>query len=228
MRIDYPDSIIYTVERIRNVEIIYSDSTTRNFYHDTIHSKIEPNPDFDKLPEEPVIHENHSYRYLMQAGALISKIYDMGESFNMQSDSCWKIGIWDGCIAAKRYIKGLGGPYSSCWGGISCSQKLDEAPVYYKKANFEWGVPLIINEISSFSYSSKIFVYPNPADNWIYINSNALLTFWLELIDLNGTIVMKEKVSSKQQINLQEILQGLYIYRITGDDLLLHGKLIIK
>ncbi|RPI43353.1 MAG: hypothetical protein EHM46_04135, partial [Bacteroidetes bacterium] len=120
-RSDYPDSIIYTVEIGMNRDQNWEDSSAFESSHDTIITVIHRNPQFDHLPGEPVIADFSFHVYGMVTGELIQKTETEPRMvFDYSGDDCWALPIYDGCMGTTRYIKGLGGPFSSCSGGLDC------------------------------------------------------------------------------------------------------------
>ena len=65
------------------------------------------------------------------------------------------------------------------------------------------------NQLNSFS------IYPNPADEFIYINSNNINIDTVNIYDLNGRIISNKKVINNR-INLDNISKGMYFVEIKG------------
>ena len=65
------------------------------------------------------------------------------------------------------------------------------------------------NQIVDFS------LYPNPADEFIYINSNNINIDAVNIYDLNGRIISNKKVVNNR-INLDNISKGVYFVEING------------
>ena len=74
--------------------------------------------------------------------------------------------------------------------------------------------------------TKNISVYPNPASSYIhfYINENATV----EVYDLLGNKVKTQQVSNKGSMFIGDLPQGLYIYRIIGNNTVKTGKFIVK
>ena len=226
-RTESVEGINYTIERIRSIDKTWEDSIAFNYYQDTIQVVISANPTFDKLPEEPVILRDEVHRYLMENDIFITKIR-MDESFGQYNDTCWIPVNYFGCVGNNKYIKGLGGPFYSCSGGIDCYQEINENPVYFKKGNVVWGTPLLINNIKTNLNVDKFAVYPNPATNQIFFCKSLTGSFSFELIDLQGTVLLFEKIDvDNPSIMLDDKYQGLFIYRITQGNTTITGKLLI-
>ena len=72
-------------------------------------------------------------------------------------------------------------------------------------------------------------VYPNPVSNSLHIDFEGVGGQALfKLFDIQGRKLISQKVSPKEQINLQYLSSGLYIYSITIDGCRESGKLIKK
>jgi len=225
-RTDYPDSIIYKIDRI---ERMFDSAKGISYSHDTIIKKIVAYPDFDHLPGEPVIHENSAFvNALMSFSDLpIKTVYD--KTFYL-FENCWTTPIEDGCLTKQSYIKGLGGPYSYCSGGIEGYSEYSCFPVYYKKADSSWGTPLIIDAIPQTTIEKKIDVYPNPAKDEIRINSSLPSgPFTFELIDQTGRLIFKTvHPDTHSAIKLTSCYRGIYFYRILLDGKVYVGKVVLS
>ena len=228
-RKDFKDSIIYTIERIESINKISYGISSSEYYHDTIISRILPSPNFDKLPDEPFIIESTVYVNTMYRGVNVSKVIE-NEVLLFSNNDCWRELIEDGCISRDYFIKGLGGPYYACSGGIDCYSEMNNRPVYYKKINSTWGDPLIINDIPYKETRNKIMIYPNPSKDAIWINTTlAIEPFTFEISDLRGRVILKKEISnSKNSIKLEGISHGIYLYRITIKHEIETGKLVIE
>lgn len=147
-RTDYKDSIVYILQRIKNVEEFWLDSSKYFFLHDTIKSVIRPYPDFNNYPGEPVMGNSSDDVYLYSmyhTNRTVKYHFNPLIYFHYSGDSCWQLPIYDGCTGTTWYIKGLGGPYSTCQGwGITDSY---EEVVYFMKADSVWRTPLQITGI---------------------------------------------------------------------------------
>jgi hypothetical protein len=66
-------------------------------------------------------------------------------------------------------------------------------------------------------FGNRINIFPNPASDYIIINSNETEQNWLiELVDVNGRIVISDKQRAKvYKLDLREIEPGQYILRLS-------------
>jgi subtilase family protein/type IX secretion system substrate protein len=100
--------------------------------------------------------------------------------------------------------------------------------------NYGYGIPdfqLAYNTaLSASEFHKKGFVlYPNPAQNQISVTfaetiSNAEITFYNNL----GQLVLQKSIVNNQYITLDNLNSGIYIYKITFDNVSETGKLIKK
>jgi len=229
-RTDYEDSIVYTYSRTQSILKTWLDSSSFEFYEDTLSTTILPDTLFDLLPGEPAVTEFDAYKYDMTNGEVLSKSNPRFiESFSFNGDSCWSRILWDGCFFSKNYLKGLGGPYFDC--GDFGLENQERKLVYYKKGDVTWGTPLIITGISDYKIDRGISVFPNPAQDFINIkirDYNSPVFF--ELFDINGRVILTNKiVSGETKINLQELTSGIYFYQLSDwDGVLKTDKVVIK
>ena len=81
----------------------------------------------------------------------------------------------------------------------------------------------------------SLIIYPNPSNGLITIECNLLIignNLTLELTNILGQVVLKTTFTSdgKNEISIQDLANGLYMYRILGDDgnVLIEDKLVIS
>jgi len=73
-----------------------------------------------------------------------------------------------------------------------------------------------------------IDIYPNPANNWINIETNSDNQI-LTITDLQGKVILTRSMSgSKNRINLSSLKQGIYILEVRSDRYIQYKKLIVK
>ncbi len=76
--------------------------------------------------------------------------------------------------------------------------------------------------------STDINVYPNPANTAVYVNANNYETLVLKLYDVMGHLVIDKVLASKEKIDIQNLSNGIYIYKLYHNEQELKvGKLII-
>jgi aminopeptidase N len=85
-----------------------------------------------------------------------------------------------------------------------------------------------LTDINSYSNTSAINVYPNPASNKIRVSGCDNADF--VLMDISGKIITSAKVREAESIDLSGLAKGMYIYHISSHDqqLLKTGKLAIQ
>jgi len=225
-RIDYEDSIVYECYLKENIDTYTEGLITNTEYLEfSYKSKIQDNPDFDKLPGEPIIHDNDMY-WFSSNGDQTSKsdmfsviFYYLGE------DSCWHSPIIDGCGDPNRYLKGLGGPYFECDGFWTFESEL---LVYYKKGDTSWGTPLVITSTPDIPENDEINLFPNPAKDEITITTLHFEGMNFELFDAAGcSIISKPLYNQSGKIDISQLTPGLYIYYMTKDKRVIKmGKLV--
>jgi hypothetical protein len=75
--------------------------------------------------------------------------------------------------------------------------------------------------------SPMVRVYPNPTKNYIYI-SNISEPALFELFTINGKKVIVNKLTGDSQIQINHLKPGMYFYRLSADDKVQTGKIIIQ
>jgi hypothetical protein len=231
-RIDYTDSIEYIIARKQSIETVYPDSTTFESHNETLKSVFSANPDFDKLPGEPIFYDMDSrvYNFQMTNESLISKTDPKTYGNFYSADSiCWGMIMFDGCARNNTYFKGLGGPYYKCTN--CCSQGGEERKlVYYKKGETEWGEKLVITGVSEIKVNSNLKFFPNPAESFINVsNPSNLKIKKIELIDFSGRIVQMWNANdcAGNKLNIQNISPGVYLLKAETDAGVKSEKLVV-
>lgn len=231
-RTDYSDSIVYRYSRTQSTFTTFTDRSEFKYYNDTLTRTIKPDPQFDKLPGEPIINENETFNFFMTNETPLSKLNPSGyERYRFNGDSCWQMVIVDGCLTNEKYIKGLGGPYYSCTQTF-CLGGAKRKLVYYKKAGVSWGNPITVTEISDFPASKDIMIYPNPAKNQVVAKISNINYQGLQILvyDIQGRLQKTKKLEiDNSMINISDLNPGVYFLKIVDNvKILKMDRLIIE
>ncbi len=230
-RYDYMDSIVYLVSQNQSIQTIETHTDTITYNCDTTILVIKPDPQFDKLPGEPIIDEwKEVTNYLMENTDVLSKLYPgVYESIHHVKDSCWAMAVVDGCFKYETYFKGFGGPYYTC--SNCCSSGGEKRKlVYYKKGETEWGEKLVITGVSEIKVNSNLKFFPNPAESFITISSPSNLKIKkIELIDISGRIVQMWNAAdcAGNTLSIQNISPGVYLLKAETDAGIKTEKLVV-
>jgi len=228
-RADFADSIVYRYTRKQSIKTVYADSTTLETYNDTLHSVVLANPDFDKLPGEPIFNDGSAHVMFMRNDEFRMKIIpSMMDELYVGSGNCWSTITGEGCLPEKRYIDGLGGPYYSCHGYVGNSE--ERKLVYYKKGDTEWGEKLIITGVPDSKSNEGLRVFPNPACDVVTFQlNNDAGTCKVRIYSQTGTLVKSEQFTGAScSINLTGLKSGIYLYKLTSPGSLIYtGKLVV-
>ncbi|MBT6964843.1 MAG: T9SS type A sorting domain-containing protein, partial [Flavobacteriales bacterium] len=73
----------------------------------------------------------------------------------------------------------------------------------------------------------KVNIYPNPATDNIYI-SNLLEKSIIKIYDIQGKLVLENKISNKEYVNISMLAKGIYQVKFEGNNLNETRKLIIE
>ena len=74
----------------------------------------------------------------------------------------------------------------------------------------------------------NIRMYPNPANNYVVVETNEDELVSFSLYNLLGNLVSKEYISHGTTIDLSNIVKGLYIVRLEGSKAMYVSKLVIE
>lgn len=228
-RTDYADSIVYRYARKQSIKTVYADSATLETYNDTVRSVVPANPDFDKLPGEPIFNDGSAYQMYMRNDEFRMKIIPsaMNELY-VGSGNCWSTIAGEGCLPEMRYIDGLGGPYYQCHGYVGDSK--ERKLVYYKKGETEWGEKLIITGVPDSRINDGLRVFPNPVRDVVTFQlNNDTGTYEVRIYSQTGTLVKTGQfVGSSSSINLSGLKSGIYLYKLSSPCSLIYtGKLVV-
>jgi|WetSurSiteA1Bulk_404760.scaffolds.fasta_scaffold00300_7 hypothetical protein len=73
----------------------------------------------------------------------------------------------------------------------------------------------------------ELKVYPNPADQYIVIETGSSLASTFKLFDLIGNLMIATEISDKEQLSVKELKAGVYYYKVTSESRLQAGKIMI-
>jgi len=86
----------------------------------------------------------------------------------------------------------------------------------------------LINSINSFSFEG-IEIYPNPADERLYIKSNTTANYDMEILSFDGKLQLKiQNVVDYKGIDISNLKPGFYLIRISDNQKSMNMKLIKK
>jgi hypothetical protein len=229
-RADYADSIVYHYALEEQIEHTDDLGFSVEYSIDTLIQTIHPNPAFDQLPGQPVIEQDLAYQYYMNTGKPLSKTSASGyESFYQAGDSCWEMSFVDGCLRDDTYYKGLGGPFYFCMYDI-CNGIEERKLVYYEKSDTVWGMPLELTSSASTAIKGSFKVYPNPADESIFVNkaTESLNGYHFIIYTLQGVEVRNQKLAGAgARIDISDLASGMYLLHISKDGQRVHTEKVV-
>ncbi|MCK5464337.1 MAG: T9SS type A sorting domain-containing protein [Bacteroidales bacterium] len=77
--------------------------------------------------------------------------------------------------------------------------------------------------------SAELKVYPNPATEFVVFDGiESSGSAYVELFDIQGKIVLSQTIDHNQKVYVQQLYQGLYLYKYSMNGKTYTGKLIIK
>lgn len=111
---------------------------------------------------------------------------------------------------------------------IQDSIEVQYLSMYRKKL---WGtefIPIEVNALSSIDKKANrtFSIYPNPASNRIYIESDENAE--LQLFNLNGQLIESKKIIKNSFLSIADLPNGVYIVKKTSKKGQIHSKLLIK
>ncbi len=86
-------------------------------------------------------------------------------------------------------------------------------------------VPTVINN----SNDNKINVYPNPATDYILFDVSSVgEEATIELFDIQGKMVLEQKLSENKQVLVGSLRGGQYLYKLNNSGNIYSGKIVVK
>lgn len=73
----------------------------------------------------------------------------------------------------------------------------------------------------------KVFVYPNPANKSVQIIGISGKG-WLEIRNLEGKLLLGSQVEALENVDVENLTEGVYIYKVITEGNVLTGKLVKK
>ena len=96
-------------------------------------------------------------------------------------------------------------------GAIFDSQIISDAAIIYQKNCIQCD-PLLSSELNSLD--NEIVVFPNPANDFIYVKGIAQKEYFFKIRDINSKIVLQLKITESQNIDISKLSSGVYFYEV--------------
>jgi|GEM_PF-6322499 len=202
-----------------------------NFVRDTLRWEYNKNygktSGFDTRPGDAIVFNGNSATYAY-GGLFNGHSKKTVEPVRwLRVDTCWEEIITFANTYASTWISRLGGDYYDR--SDQSTNNYRELKYYRLNSGEEWGEPFdFIVATSNPDEPVQIKVYPNPANDFIYIEGDMLShTAEYEIYDLGGRLRLKENNISSTPINVSTLEAGIYFYKITDHNTTVSGKLVI-
>src|SRR6056297_194382 len=228
-RADYADSIVYHYALEEQIEHTDDLGFSVEYSIDTLIQTIHPNPAFDQLPGQPVVEQDFSYQYYMNAAYPLSKIDASGFESFFQTENGREMSFVEGCLRDDTYYKGLGGPFYFCMYDI-CNGIEERKLVYYEKSDTVWGTPLDLTSATSAVTKEKLIVYPNPANGAIFVDKvgGNLNEHHFLLYTLQGVEVRNQKLAGAgARMDISDLASGMYLLHINKGGKRVHTEKVV-
>jgi Secretion system C-terminal sorting domain len=147
-------------------------------------------------------------------------------------DTCWNGSIETAAdVVPSTWINRLGGPYYNRDGLVIPTGVIDYRLLKYYKLNNgeEWGEPLDFTVSTSAPQEAlHVKVYPNPAGDLISIEGEFFSSnVQFEIYDIGGRLRLRISGMSSTSIDVSQLEEGIYFYKITDHNTVVSGKLVI-
>lgn len=68
--------------------------------------------------------------------------------------------------------------------------------------------------LEDYSLEVSIKVYPNPTSNYLYVEQKDQHQLGINILDVNGRVLLKNKIKSGEQIDISLFSKGIYIIQV--------------
>ena len=87
----------------------------------------------------------------------------------------------------------------------------------------------LVSDIEAVEHSNPIRFYPNPASDYIRIDINSCSnSYSFELFNLHGQKVIDRLIENNTAISVEELMEGMYVYRLIDKKNIYTGKIIVE
>ncbi len=78
-------------------------------------------------------------------------------------------------------------------------------------------------------FEKQLKIYPNPSTDFIFFEiENRASTYWVDIMDIQSKIIIKEELNSDGKISVSQLPKGIYIYRLYNQENVIVGKFIVE
>ncbi len=74
----------------------------------------------------------------------------------------------------------------------------------------------------------QVVLYPNPATNFISFQGNSSEKVNLKIFDISGKLILDQRLTTNQKIDVSNINSGIYLYSLTTENSIQTGKFVKK
>ena len=96
-------------------------------------------------------------------------------------------------------------------GALFDSQIISDATITYQKNCIQCN-PLQTSELNSLD--KEIVLFPNPANDFIYVKGIDQKEYSFKILDTNSKIVLQLKITESQNIDISKLSSGVYFYEV--------------
>jgi len=87
---------------------------------------------------------------------------------------------------------------------------------YYLTAGFQQPTNIVVTQLNNpAAPNNTVSVYPNPAKSSVYINRDGDIPLQIQLMDMNGKLIVNELLSSNEnQLDMSTLAGGMYLLKV--------------
>jgi hypothetical protein len=108
------------------------------------------------------------------------------------------------------------GPFDTASTTLDCTSAVDpqNENSQFLDATLDSGGATLSND--DFKLKTRILLYPNPTNNWVYIKGNISKLESIKLFSISGQYISELKIN-KNKVNLENLPSGLYFVKLKTD-----------
>jgi len=151
------------------------------------------------------------------------------ENYFFAYDSTWNSWIVDNSLASpysNHYLIGVFN-FTNYWNNQSGGGGYPEyySMIYFKKGNETWGTPRLVTGIEDqMSNEERVYLYPNPANELIQIETSGTSFKEIHVFDMRGRVI--QVLPFQNNLNVSEFENGLYLLKLIGQDKVVDLKFV--
>ena len=136
-------------------------------------------------------------------------------------------------------VDGGTAPYAYSWSNGATTPTLENIPageylLYVSDANgciTQATITVesnVINSVATPAMTNPLSVYPNPTNGLVNINRESTESATLQVYDLQGRLLMTERIAGQTQVNIGHLTHGIYMMELVEGDTIYRSRIVLE